>query len=376
MKSLIIVTTCLLLMACGTADNKKDAISAKEDNLTVTLSAQQLNSAEVQTAYMQERQLASVLKLNGRIDVPPQNIVSVSVPMGGYLRSATLLPGMRVKKGEVVATLEDAQYIQIQQDYLASGIQLNYLEQEYNRQKELNSSKASSDKVFQKTEADYKAEKILRKSLYEKLKLIGMNPDALNENNLSRTLDVRAPISGIVSAAHINTGKYITPSDVLFEMINPGDIHLVLTVFEKDLGKLTVGQMLNAYNNEYPGKKYLCNIILISPKISDERSAEVHCHFENYDAALIPGMFMNADIEVRSGNTLSLPEEAVVTFENKQYVFVQKGTGVFEMTAVQTGQAENGFIEILSPAGNKKQLFVVKGAYTLLMSLKNRPEAE
>lgn len=376
MKAFIIVTACLMMVACGTPENKNETIDKKQADVLVTLTKQQLSNAEIQTTIPQEKALSSILKVNGKIDVAPQNIVSVSVPLGGYLRSAALLPGMKIEKGQIIARIEDPQYIQIQQDYLTSETRLTYLEQEYNRQKELNNSKASSDKVFQKTEAEFKSEKILRKSLYEKLKLIGLNPDGLNENNLSRILEIRAPITGFVSSASANTGKYITPSDVLYELINPEDIHLGLFVFEKDLGSLSVGQELVAYSNHNPTKKYRCKIILMSRNLSEERSGEVHCQFEMYEPSLIPGMFMNADIEVKTDKVLALPEEAIVSFENKQYVFVQKESEVFEMTEVQTGKTENGFVELVSYTGAPQQKVVVKGAYTLLMALKNKSEGE
>jgi cobalt-zinc-cadmium efflux system membrane fusion protein len=137
-------------------------------------------------------------------------MVSISVPLGGYLKSTKLLPGMKVKKGEVIANIEDQQYIQLQQDYLTAKSKLSYIEKEYQRQKELNQSKASSDKVFQETETTYQGQKILVKSLSEKLRLISINPDKLDENNLSRSINLYAPIDGFVSTVNVNIGKYVT----------------------------------------------------------------------------------------------------------------------------------------------------------------------
>ncbi|MEI6022047.1 MAG: hypothetical protein WCR21_13050 [Bacteroidota bacterium] len=161
----------------------------------------------------------------------------------------------------------------------------------------------------------------------------------------------------------------------MFELVNPTDIHLALTVFEKDLDKLYIGQKLNAYTNHHSGKIYRCEIILISQDLSADRSLEVHCHFEDYDKTLIPGMFMNADIQIKTNDAFVLPEDAVVTFENKQYVFVEKATGNFEMTEVTTGNSEKGFIEILSLQKGATQKIVIKGAYTLLMAFKNKSDA-
>ena len=167
---------------------------------------------------------------------------------------------MKVKKGEIIATIEDQQYIQLQQEYLTIKSKLNYAENEYNRQKELNQSKASSDKVFQQTEMEYKTQKISLSALAEKLRLININPENLNESILSRSINVYSSIDGFVSKVNVNIGKYVNPSDVLFELINPEDIHLNLTVFEKDLDKLSIGQKLLAYNNNQPDKKHLAKL--------------------------------------------------------------------------------------------------------------------
>ena len=375
MKQLIIlINIALLLAACGSSKKEEPKTENKTEENMVTLTDAQLKNAGIQTGKFAQQSISSILKVNGKIDVPPQNMVSISIPLGGYLQSTKLLPGMHVSKGEIIAVMEDQQYIQLQQDYLTAKAKAAFLESEYIRQKELNESKATSDKVFQQTEADYRSQKILIKSLSEKLKLINLSPDKLNENKISRSINIYSPINGFVSAVNVNIGKYVNPSDVLFELVNPTDIHLALTIFEKDIDKLFIGQKLFAYTNSQPEKKYPCTIILISKNLSAERSAQVHCHFEQYDKTLLPGMFMNADIEVKSNNAMVLPDDAIVRFENKQYAFIARSNNQFEMKEVQTGNTENGFTEILTTENLAKETFVLKGAYNLLMKMKNNTE--
>jgi cobalt-zinc-cadmium efflux system membrane fusion protein len=273
-----------------------------------------------------------------------------------------------------LAVIEDAQYIQLQQDYLTAKAQFALTESEYNRQRELNQSKATSDKVFEQAKANYQTQLVLIKSLEEKLKLIGLNPQKLTADNISNSINIYSPITGFVSAVNVNIGKYVTASDVLFELVNPSDIHLSLSVFEKDINKLSIGQKLLAYTNTNPNKKYACEIILISKNLTIQGSAEVHCHFEQYDKSLLPGMFMNAEIELSGNNANALQDEAIVRFENKQYVFISKGNNQFEMQRVQTGNTENGFTEIIIPDKLTNQTFVTKGAYNLLMTMKNKSD--
>ena len=375
MKNIVILTFAFLISACGTSTKQEvltEGVNANEN--LVTLSDAQLKSAGLVLGKLEEKALSSVIITNGTVDVPPQNRTSVSIPLGGYLKSTKLIPGLQIRKGEVIAVMEDQQYIQLQQDYLTTKARLAFSKSEFERQKELNASKASSDKVFQQIQMEYNTQRISLSSLDQKLRMININSESLSESNISKTIQVYSPINGFVSKVNVNIGKFVNPSDVLFELIDPSSIHLTLKIFEKDLNKLSLGQKLIAYTNNQPDKKYAGDISLISRDLSSERTAEVHCHFENADKSLAPGMYMNAEIEVKSNKTLAIAEEAIVNFEGIDYIFVQKAIKEFEMVPVETGTSENGFIEVTNKDKfNGKQL-VIKGAYTLLMALKNKSE--
>lgn len=376
MKYILLIITSLYLFACTTKVKEETQTVNEIPMNSVTLTDEQFKNVSIELGKVEKRNLSTILKLNGKIDVPPQNLVSISMPLGGFLKSTKLLPGMPIKKGEVIATMEDQQYIQLQQEYLMAKSNLVYAEKEYNRQKELNLSKASSDKVFQQSEMDYNTNKITVSALSEKLKLININPATLSENNLSRSVNLYSTIDGYVSKVNVNIGKYVNPSDILFELINPTDIHLNLKVFEKDLEHLAIGQKVLAYNNNKAEKKYPCEIILISQDLSADRSADVHCHFDAYDKSLLPGMYMNALVELNVNNLQTINDDAIVSFEGKDYVFTSKLNRVFELLEIKKGTSENGFTEIA--AVNKIDLsnlnLVTKGAYSLLMQLKNTEE--
>lgn len=378
MKTKIYLTALILVIsACGNKQvNTAESASTGGSETEVTLTGAQFKNAGIVTGKIMQKNISITLKLNGKIDVPPQNMVSVNAPLGGYLKSTGLLPGARVKKGEIIAVMEDYQYIQLQQDYLTAKAKLPFLEKEYQRQKELNQNKAVSDKVFQQAEADYRANQILVTSLTEKLKLTGINPNNISETRIVRYVHIYSPINGFVSKVNVNIGKYVSPSEILFELVNPTDIHLALKVFEKDLSKLYIGQKVIAYTNNQPDKKYKCSVLLIGPDLSPDRNADVHCHFEIYDKSLVPGTYMNAEVQIKSLKTNVLPEEAVVQFEGKSYVFKQTGNRTYRMTEINIGDSEDGYTQI--DLANQTQLgnvlFVTKGAYSLLMMLKNKAD--
>jgi cobalt-zinc-cadmium efflux system membrane fusion protein len=372
----ILYTYALIFFLFSCKNNEMSAekvIDGNAENL-ISLSEAQLKNAKISTTTLAEKEISSALKLNGKIDVPPQNLVSVSVPLGGYLKNTQLLPGMHIKKGDVIAILEDQQYIQLQQDYLLAKSKLHLAELEYNRQKELNKAQASSDKITQQAAAEASIQNINKNALAEKLKLININPNQLSANIISKSIKIYSPISGFVSKVNFNIGKYINASDVLFELINPNDIHLNLKVFEKDIPNLSIGQKVLAYTNTKPNTKHICEIILISQDITENGYAEIHCHFKKYDKTILPGMYMNAEIEIKSSLVMSLPEDAIVTYEGLEYVFVKKEPLIFEMVPVVLGAKENGFVAIKNHEKLINKSVVATGAYTLLMKLKNKEE--
>lgn len=367
------IAVLLLLQACGGKQETTEEAAPTPSN-TVTLSAEQKKTAQIETGKVERRNMSSILKLNGVVDVPPQNMVSISVPLGGYLKSTKLLPGMHIAKGEAIAVLEDIQYIQLQQDYLTAKAQLAYTEADYKRQTELNKTKTTSDKVYEQASADYRSQKATVKALSEKLKLIGVDADNLSDESISRSITLRSPINGFVSAVNVNIGKYVNPADILFELVNPEDIHLSLTVFEKDLDKIAIGQKIEAYTNNNTSKRYKGEIILVGKDLSGSRSTEVHCHFDKYDNALIPGTYMNAEVAVQTTDARALPEDAVLDNGNDSYVFVAKGNDSYEMLKVEAGITDKGYRDIKSDRISDSTELVTKNAYTLYMKLRNTAE--
>lgn len=362
----------LSLFSCGAKVEEEPPIT--EDENIVTVTDTQYKNADIIISSIEDKEISSVLKLNGKIDVPPQNMVSVSAPLGGYLKSTNLLPGLHVSRGQVIARMEDQQYVQLQQDYLLAKTKLQYAEQDYKRQLELNQSQASSDKVMQQAQTEANTQRILMNSIAQQLRLVNIDPANVNTGRITRSTNVYSPISGFVTKVNVNIGKYISPSEVMFELVNPNDIHLNLKVFERDIRKLYIGQKLFAYTNTNPEKKYHCEIILINKDVTADGTTEVHCHFFNYDPALIPGMYMNAEVQLDTKTVKALPDDAIVTFEGKQYIFEQISDKKFEMKEVNLGNKEYAFTAIVNADSLVGKKIVVQGAYALLMKLKNKEE--
>ncbi len=379
MRSDILLPVILIALSCGT---KKQETARESTNISleknVTLTTEQLRNGNIEIGTATEIVMSASVKVNGVVDVPPQSMVSVSFPLGGYLKSSHLLPGMGVRKGEVIATLEDQSYVQLQQDYLMAKARMDFLSADLERQKELSSQDATSKKVYQQAMADFKTQQVLIKSLEEKLRIVGIDPDKLTVNNITRTISLRSPINGFVTKVNVNIGKYVNPADVLFELVDPDDIHAALTVFEKDIMLMKKGMKAEVSLADKPGKKYEVDVILVTRNVDENRGGLVHCHFENANHELLPGMFLNGVFELDKKRVIAVPESAVVRYEGKQYIFLAKDSSSFEMTEIETGIIQNGRIE-LKDNGTinwKEQRLALKNTYSLLGKLKNRSEEE
>lgn len=376
---LYIVVIVFITAACKTKteETPSPAADVKVASTSLSISKPEMEIAGIRVGKISKEQVDETLRVNGTIDVPPQNMISVSFPMGAFLKQTSLLPGMQLKKGQLIATMEDESLIELQQNFLVAKSKLEFTKQDYERQKFLNASKASSDKVFQQAKVDYDMQRVMVKSLEEKLRLIGINPTLLSENNISRRVNIYSPVNGFVSKVNVNIGRYVQPTEVMFELTDPNDVHVALTVFEKDLDKVKVGQKVFLNLVDDPETKYEATVILVSKDLGENRSGNVHCHFERIPSRLKPGMFVNAIIHLNNRETQAVPESAVVRFENKHFVFVQHGAGNFEMTEVQEGARFNNFIELVQPPKQVVDSAIITvNAYAALMKLKNVPEEE
>jgi cobalt-zinc-cadmium efflux system membrane fusion protein len=375
MNDIIITIGLGFVSACSTGNPDTDTPTQEIQKTEVKLTERQMEQAGITLGTLSTQNLSTELTVNGVVDVPPQNMISVSFPLGGYLKQTKLMPGMHVSKGEIIAWMEDQSLVQLQQDYLVTQARLGYLEQEYKRQADLNKDRVSADKTFQQVTADYSSQKITLRAYAEKLRLIGISPEGLTEEKISRNAAIRSPINGYVSKVNVNPGKFVQPADVLFELINPDDIHAALTVFEKDLRKVSIGQRVSISFVDEPEKGYPGEIILVNRNVDESRSAIAHCHFLSHPAHLLPGMFLNATIAVKTEQISAVPEGALLRRADKEYVFVQIAPQTFRLTEVTSGTRSNGQVAITSDTGQLAGKQIVTGnAFSVLSALLNTGE--
>ena len=359
----------------------KEAEFLPED--IVELRDDQIKLANIETGLIETRSLSGNLKVTGLVSVSPENLATVCMPFGGFIKSANLMPGNAVTKGQTLAILENQEFVDVQQNYLEAKSKLEFTEADYKRHAELYKEDVYSQKNLQQVTADYKSLKAQVQALEQKLALIGISPANLHEDDITRSVAVVSPITGYVKAVNVNVGKYVAPTDVLFEIVNSDKLYLELTLFEKDADKVSAGQKIRFFiNNET--EQHEAVIYQTGRSVNADKTYKVYAIVEEKCKNVLPGMYVNAIIEASTDSVTALPSEAVVSFDDKDYIFVfeknKEENGMpfteYRMIEVQKGVTDGGYTEVILPKGFdlKAAKVVVKGAYNLLSAKKNAGE--
>ena len=369
----------LTLNACSSKEPKNSTTNTKDSTISsslIQLDKDQLQQANLKMAVLEKGTASMEVHLNGKIDVPPTAVASVSIPMGGYVQDINLIPGNYVKKGSTIATIKDPQFVQLQEDYLSAKAKSVYLSQDMDRQKLLLQQDAVSKKTFQLLQSEFNTNAIALKGLAEKLKLINIDPSTLSIDKISSKVNLIAPISGYVSKVNINRGKYVAPTEVLLELIDPNDVHAAITIYEKDITLFKEGMKGKVVLANEPNKSYPVTVLAVSKNLDDDKSGLLHCHFASVPKNMLPGMFLTADFSVNNANTVIVPINAIQRFQGVDYIFIQQSANQFEAKQVTVGTINKTTAAILNPEATEwlGKNIVVENAYSLLGKLMNKSE--
>jgi len=376
MNALKYITLGLAVMVSCT--NKQGEDQLVSDNITsqvknsVVLSSEQISAIKLKSGHIEERNLKHVIRANGYLDVPPQNQAVISPMITGYVKKINFLVGDNVKKGQVMAELESMEFIDLQQQFIELNARMEFLKEDYNRQKLLRDQDAVSKKKFLMAEVDYKTAVSTLDGLKAKLNLLGVDFEKLNQGNIEPRILMRAPISGSVKGMNTLIGRHVDPSEEIFEIVNPEHLHLELSVYEQDVPKVKKGQKVwfkvpNQADSVFEGEVFLVGKNLTENK----RSINVHVHIHGDESQFTVGMYANASIVLEDHPSPALPVTAVVVDGSNKYVFKKsedaKGKIVFEKVPVFTGIESDGLIELTSMKGlSLSDDIVVDGAFYLL----------
>ena len=359
-----------------TAENKTEEL-LPIINKEVALNQAQYDAAKIVLGTFSSKNLSDVIHANGYTKLPPQNQADVSVFANAIVKQISIIEGQKVQKGQTLAVLESPEFAKLQEAYLTSKSNLEFLKLEFKRQESLNEDEINSKKTFQKSKAEYDIEVSRNQSLLRQLQLLNINPNG----SISSTVAVKAPISGYITEIFIKIGSTVEPGKSLMNIVDNSQLHLDLLVYEKDLNKVKPGQtvrftLTNQGNDEITGKIFNVGKAFES----DTKSVAVHADISNDDQKLIPGMYVNALIDIESNETDALPLEAIVKAEGREFIFIledivpekksENGNIIkekelhFLRIEVKSGTSQLGFVHVtLLQAIPKDAQIVLSGAY-------------
>lgn len=394
----------LFAISCGKKETPEEKTPEKTEQkehaheegpqTIASLTEEQMKSVGVILGSMEMKELTSTIKANGLLSVPNSNKATITSLYGGIIKTINIQVGSIVKKGQVIATIANPEYIQLQEDYLTTNSRITYAEQEFRRQRELFDNDAGAKKNLQSADAELKTLRTKRASLLKQLQMMGISPGSVNNGNMRSGLVITAPISGTISGISAQIGSYVDISSPVATVIDNGSIHLDLEVFEKDLPKMRVGQIVHFKLTNNPETEYDARIYSIGSSFENEsKTISMHCEVIGNKSGLIDGMNITGIVSLDKSTTPAVPTEAIVEADGKFYVFIQTDkkpeeeheengkphpkTLNFEKIEVVKGTSDMGYTAI-TPVGKipDNAKIVVKGAFFVNAKLVNSGEHE
>jgi cobalt-zinc-cadmium efflux system membrane fusion protein len=367
MKNIYILLFSFILFACGNPKKTSEVIEDTAiDSNFITIHKKQFESENMAFGQLSEQAFYTTVKTTGIIDVPPENKASVSTFVGGYVTKIPLLIGDKVKKGQLVASLQNTKFVEIQQQYLETTAQLSYLKNEYERQKTLFKELITSEKNYLKAESNYKSNLATYNGLRKKLEMMHINPNAVEKGEILSTINLYAPIGGFVTKVNVSNGSYSSSADELLEIINTDHIHLELNVFEKDILEIKKHQKIRFKIPEASNKTFDAEVYLVGTFVNANRTIKVHGHInDDENNSFITGMFIEASIISNVSKVISLPKSAILKSENNYFALVLKEENQdsyrFKKIKIAIGLQKENYMEIKNHQELKDQKILIKG---------------
>lgn len=296
----------------------------EEENVAV-LTDEQMKAVGIEIGSIEQKQLSATLKANGGLRVPNSNKANATSMFGGVIKSLNVEIGDFVKKGQVIATISNPQFIQLQEEYLSINSRIEFAEQEVARQRELNEGNAGAKKNLQSATSELNTLRTRKASLQQQIQMMGINPTSLSNSSLKSSLVVTSPISGTVSNVFAKIGSYVDVSSPIAEIIENTALHLDLQVYEKDIPLIKIGQKIDFVVTNNPNKTYSAEVYSIGSSFSGEsKTIAVHSRITGDKTGLIDGMSITGTVSLDNVLSTAVPNEAIVNADGKYYIFLVK----------------------------------------------------
>lgn len=371
MRTLVVYILFILAMI-SCKETTPESTSITDDGL-IRISQEQFLQNNMALGTIEDRMFSKGIQCSGRIDVPPNNKAVISAVMGGYIVETALLEGDKVNAGDFLVSIENPEYLEIQQAYLETYSQMAYLQDDYQRQKQLLEEQVTSRKKFLKAESDYRTAEARLKGLEQQLRLLSIDPSVVRTGKILSKSAIRSPISGTITKVHVARGVFVEDSDPIMEIVDSEHIHLELAVLERDINQVQEGQQIQFSIPEVAQTRFMGTVKLVGAAVDPvNRTVLVHGHLNHEGShSFVAGMFVQAEILTDQQEFSSLPEEAVVGKGQEYLILKMVGQEdqmmVFEPIKVSVQSRQKGFW-LLMPENElaADDQILIKGAFMLL----------
>ena len=364
----------VILFSCGNQNTEMESTPNEEIGPSdIVLSQAQYENAHMELAPLSEHDFSDLVLANGLIDIPPEGRFEVSAYFGGKIIQFDLLKGQKVVKGQTLFVLENPTFVQMQEDYLDAKSQLDFLTSDLERQKLLSDENITSQKSFTKSESEYNSTLAKAESLRKKLEMLDIPIKNLTPAKITSKVTIKAPISGFIESIKVNQGAFLNPSDIALTIMSTAHMHIELNIFEQNASSLKKGQSVTFYLPDNPTQKFEAEIFLLAPSINENRVLNVHAHLkdEKNTLNLVPGMYVEAQIEIDKTRQAALPIAALINSHELNYVLsLAKKEGdmyYFEKKEVTISNMDDEMAAIIFETTPKEgTLFLSKGGFQLM----------
>lgn len=337
-----LIAILIAAIACNrTADDHAHAHEEMPAGLpndtTVVLSTTQVQIGNISFGAFEKMDIAPTLSASGTLVVHPEHMAILSAFTDGTVEYLAPVLNQRVQRGQTLARLRKPDLLDLQEQYLTLQQQLPYLQAEYERYKLLSEQSASARKLFEKATADYNTAKTNIDVLAAKLRSYGIDPAQLGTDNLQTTIDLRAPIAGMVTHIHTSPGASVQPGDALMEIQNLDELHADLWIYEKDLQLVKTGQKVSLQLPSLNHKPLQGRIYSLDKTLDPERKAlRAHVELLTKPDAAVNGMFVQGAISSDQPRLADvLPEGAVAREGDIDVIFYKKEERADEVVFVR-----------------------------------------
>lgn len=383
MKQLLVVLVCGLVLVGGC--KRKAALDGDNESSTSAESQEPAKQKEVEMLLPAQKhvglvvapaavvQLSEYFRATGTVQ-PIDNHVGEVAPLArGRVLEVRAKVGDRVRAGQTLATFDNLEAVELgaqaqsaRADLARLNAQLTPAARQSERSRRLADIGAGAEKDYEFSKAE---EQGVRASIESQQAVLGGLQQRLRRygasGNGSSTV-LKAPFAGVVTKAAASPGDIVEPGKEMFTVADLSRVWVQAEVYEKDLGRIRLGQNAAIRVDTYPDESFAGRVAYISDVLDPQtRTAKVRCEVANKDVRLKTDMFANIELPTKfSKQALAVPSTALQDVEGKNVVFVQHGPTTFESRQVEKGVTINGQTEIISGLAAGERV-VTQGAFHL-----------